>query len=473
MGTETAGILGVDLATLHLADLVTQEDRRNAIKLEALQRMLAAHVQQKINTQTTRRIPVAEILLAGCQLEGLRNEMACLIGGHAPKLDIVLNAQHFTAVHQVTVVKAEGILSADDVRILIANPIAERQDHLLLRGTCHELLVSLHASQHKHAALQRLQEIARRAQTHSDLNDGIALLGNFPECREMIGVALLQRILNAGHSEKSRDLSPGCGNLLLPHPFFQDLGQRPILWRLLHITACALKEGNPLLLGPDALCHRKLSVTGLHLQILTRDHERNICRSRTKRHVAGGLHHIDLHVLASLGLASGEHKGRSRTQIVLVEDSQKRRKIGFLDGSLGLVRDRLQSTEHLHGSHLELPDCDRLVLLKACHHILLRLTRRKTRHIAVLLLQISHNSRSCLILHRGNLEKRLEARDSHASHTSILKTSLSVHDLGLFAVEEGIVLVPITRLELHIATQGFLRKLVSVFPCPSVNVGGP
>ncbi len=184
--------------------------------------------------------------------------------------------------------------------------------------------------------------------------------------------------------------------------------------------------------------------------------------------MAGGLHHIHLRVLARLGLASAEDEGRTRTQIVFVEDAQERRKIGFLHRSLGSLGHGLELAKDLQRRDLELPDRHGLVLLKPRHDILLGLTGGKAGN-----LQKPHNARRCLIFQCGDLEKWLEACDSHASHTSILKTSLRVHDLGLFAVQEGIVLVPITRLELHTATLGFLRKLVSVFPCPSVNVRRP
>ncbi len=261
LGTQTTGALGVDLATLHPADLVAQEDRCHAIKLEALQRVLAAHVQQKINAQTTRGIPVAEVVLARCQLEGLGNEMAGLLSGHASELNFVFDPQHFAAIHELTVVKAEGVLSADDVGILFTNVVAEGQDHLFFRSTGHELLVSLYAAQHEHAALQRLQQIARASKTDTNLNDRVTLLGNFPEGCQVFGVAFFQCVLHPRHSEKSRDLCSRHRDLLLSHALLQDLGQGPILRSLLYIATCALKERNPLLLGPYTLGHRKLSVT--------------------------------------------------------------------------------------------------------------------------------------------------------------------------------------------------------------------
>ena len=173
------------------------------------------------------------------------------------------------------------------------------------------------------------------------------------------------------------------------------------------------------------------------------------------------LHHIHLHILPSLGLASGKAERRTRTQIVFVEDAKKRRKIRFLDDTLGCHHNTLEFAKGVQGCDLKLPDGRGLVFLKSSHDILLGHASGKAG-----CLQIPYNAHRCLIFHSGDVEIRLESGDSYASHTSIFQTSLRVDDLLLGVVHEGVMLVPITGLELHSATPHGMRKRVSVFPCP-------
>ena len=60
------------LRARHLAHLVAKEDRGHAVELEALERVLATHIQKQIHTEATRRIPVGQVILSGRELEGLR-----------------------------------------------------------------------------------------------------------------------------------------------------------------------------------------------------------------------------------------------------------------------------------------------------------------------------------------------------------------------------------------------------------------
>jgi hypothetical protein len=173
------------------------------------------------------------------------------------------------------------------------------------------------------------------------------------------------------------------------------------------------------------------------------------------------LHDIHLHILASLDLASCKAEWRTRTQIVFVEDAKKRGKIGFLHDTLGCHHNTLEFAKGVQRRDFEFPDGSRLLFLKSSHDIVLRHTSGKAGS-----LQKAHNARRCLIFQCGDLELGLETCDSHASHTSIFKTSLSVHDLLLGVVDKGVMLVPITGLELHSATPHGMRKRVSVFPCP-------
>ncbi len=461
LGTETTGALGVDLATLNLADLVAKEDRRNTIKLEALERMLTTHVQKKINAQTTRSIPVAKILLAGRKLEGLGHEMACLLGRNATKLNLIFNPQHLAAIHKVSIVKAEGVLPADDVGVDFTELVAEGQNQFLFRRATHELGMGFHGSQNEYLACRRIKKITRGTRTHTNLNNRIPLVGNVPHCGKLFSLSVFQSVHDTRTSKKCGDRSTTDDDLFLPHAFLQNLRQGPIFRSFLHIAARTLKHGNPLLLTPDTLGHGELTMTRLHLQILTHNLQRNVRRTGLERHMRSRLHHIHLHILTSLGLASRKAERRTRTQIVFVEDAKKRRKIRFLHDTLGCHHNTLEFAKGVQGCDLKLPDGSGLVFLKSSHDILLGHPSGKAGR-----LQEPHNTRRCLIVLCGDVEIRLESSDSNTPHTSIFQTSLRVDDLLLGVVHEGVMLVPITGLELHSATPHGMRKRVSVFPCP-------
>jgi hypothetical protein len=146
---------------------------------------------------------------------------------------------------------------------------------------------------------------------------------------------------------------------------------------------------------------------------------------------------------------------------VFVEDAKKWRKIGFLDDTLGCHHNTLEFAKGVQGCDLKLPDGRGLVFLKSSHDILLSHASGKAGR-----LQKPHNACGCLVVLCGDVEIWLESSDSNTPHTSIFQTSLRVDDLLLGVVHEGVMLVPITGLELHSATPHGMRKRVSVFPCP-------
>lgn len=423
--------------------------------------MLATHVQKKIDAQTTCGIPVAKILLAGRKLEGLGNQMACLLGRNATKLNLIFNPQHLAAIHKVSIVKAEGVLPTDDVGVDFTELVAEGQNQFLFRRATHELGMGFHGSQNEYLACRRIEQITRGTRTHTNLNNRIPLVGNVPHCGKLFSLSVFQSVHDTRTSKKCGDRSTIDDDLFLPHAFLQNLRQGPIFRSFPHITARTLKHGNPLLLTPNALGHGELSMTRLHLQILTHNLQRNVRRTRLKRHMRSRLHHIHLHILTGLRLASREAERRTRTQIVFVEDAKKWRKIGFLHDTLGCHHNTLEFAKGVHRRDLKLPDGRGLVFLKSSHDILLGHPSSKAGR-----LQEPHNTRRCLIVLCGDVEIRLESSDSNTTHTSIFQTSLRVDDLLLGVVHEGVMLMPITRLELHSATPHGMRKRVSVFPCP-------
>ena len=191
LSPQTPRTLGLDLATLDLADLITQKHRRNTIKLEALERMLATHVQKKINAQTTRGIPLAKIILARGQFKGLGNQMTGLLRRNATKLDFVFNPQHLAAIHQVPIIKPKCVLPADDVGVDFTELITERQNEFLFGGTAHELRIGFHTSQNEHLACRRLQKIPSGPRTYANLNNGIALVGHVPQRSKLFGLSVL------------------------------------------------------------------------------------------------------------------------------------------------------------------------------------------------------------------------------------------------------------------------------------------
>lgn len=200
LGTQTAGALRVDLATLDLHHLVAKEHAGHTIKLEALERVLTTHIQQKIHAQATRGIPIAKIVLAGRKLKCLLGNMSRILGFaklglQTSKLDLSGNLKNLTAIHEVTVIKAKCVLSADDIGVGLLNVLAEGKNKFPLRRTAHKLGIRLDASQNEHSTSRRFQKITRRASTDADLNDRISIvLRGVPLLSQKVGIPILQSI---------------------------------------------------------------------------------------------------------------------------------------------------------------------------------------------------------------------------------------------------------------------------------------
>lgn len=404
--------------------------------------MLTTHIQQKIDAQTTRGIPVAKIVLARSQFEGLLSNMSRILGFaklrlQTSKLNLAGNLKNLTAIREIPVVKSECILPTDDVRIGLLNILAECEDEFFFTQAAHKLGAWLDTAQYEHFTSRRFEKITCRTSADADLNDRITLFMNIPVVEQEINLSIFEGISDAIIFNKLPNLTSHSridSNFFFPHTFFDDLRKSPILGSLLDILTNAFEYGSPLFLSPDALGHRELSVSRLHLQILTHNLKRDIRRARLKRYVRSRLHHIDVHSLGNRRLTSCETERRPRSEIMFVEDAKKRGQIGFLyDASFERFNTALHHTKGIHGAHLQLLDHGRLLLLKSCHDVVLGHSGCDRIHAKLIVLNVfvqkTHNARRCLIFQCRDLELGLESRDSHASHTSIFKTSLSVHDL--------------------------------------------
>ena len=135
--------LGSNTTVRILYHLVLQEDPCDAIELEGIQTVLATHVEEQVQTQTTAQHEIPQIILARCQLEllGLAElgppvAMVVLGLGRIPSnVNLLENTQLLTAVLDVGVIKPKGVVSAHHIGVLDPNLGCEFEEHLLLGFT--------------------------------------------------------------------------------------------------------------------------------------------------------------------------------------------------------------------------------------------------------------------------------------------------------------------------------------------------
>ena len=148
--------LGLHLPCRVAEDLVAQEDRGDIVELEAVQRMLTAHIQEQVQSESAPQRHVSQIVLARGQLKllGLKGLLSKL--GHLAG-EVQGNPELLRAHLQIRVIKPKGVVAAEDIRVHLRDLRDELLQERLLRRTrdvLHVLLLGLvyRADDEDHAA---------------------------------------------------------------------------------------------------------------------------------------------------------------------------------------------------------------------------------------------------------------------------------------------------------------------------------
>ena len=213
--TKPTSALGCHDLVLVSDHIIPQEHVRNVVQLEAVEAVLPAHVQEKIQTQPTPQHEIPQVILARRQLEllGLGEPSlpdTCALVLHlrntAPEVDLVQDAQCLAAILDIRIIETEGVIPAEDVRILNLDLVCELADHVLLIPTRDELGVvvrRIYLAHDEHHSTSGVQHVVRVAVGDAHLDDRVTRI----RTREHTGCRIHLQII-AGYNERNVDI--GC-----------------------------------------------------------------------------------------------------------------------------------------------------------------------------------------------------------------------------------------------------------------------
>ena len=138
--------------------------------------MLPPHREQEIDSETTRCLEILDLILPRRQIKRL---LLKVLSPDLASSQIEFHPTYPGSSCQELVVKAVGVVSADDVRILLLNVVLERFNHIrfrLVSPELHRRIIRLvNTRPHKHLAGDRFCHSIGPPGRDPDLNDRIFL----------------------------------------------------------------------------------------------------------------------------------------------------------------------------------------------------------------------------------------------------------------------------------------------------------
>ena len=147
--------------------------------------MLAAHVQQEVQRQTATEAHDAQVILARGQLEllglcELDGPVVTLLGlgrRRTAEVDGLGQTQLLAALLHIAVIKAKGVVPADDVGVLVQDTVEEGVQHISLRLAAEEggvrVIRLVHGAKYEHIAVGRRHQVVGHPERHANLDDRV------------------------------------------------------------------------------------------------------------------------------------------------------------------------------------------------------------------------------------------------------------------------------------------------------------